>query len=866
MAVAGAGDSASVRAEQRDTVTGTGVSARAADVLLADGSTVHVRPINPDDADRVVALHSRFSERTRYLRYFSPYPRIPARDLARFVTVDHHDREALVVSLGDDLIAIGRYERLGDASPDAEVAFVVEDAHQRRGIGSMLLEHLADAARAVGITRFVAEVLPQNAAMQSVFAKIGFQLSREYADGVMHLTFPIAPTSHSVEVQRGREQRTEATSIARLLAPRSVAVYGVRRDGTGIGATLLRHIVDAGFTGATYPIHPEASTLEGQPAFASAAQVPGGVDVAIVAVPAGELPNVVADAARAGAHALVVASAGFAEMGEAGAAAQRAFVSVARGQGLRVVGPNCLGIVNTDPAVRLNATLAPALPRRGRVALFCQSAVLGIAVVAEAHERGLGLSTFVSVGNRADVSGNDLLQYWRDDPHTDVVLLYLETFGNPHKFARIARELSRDKPIVAVAAGQAGVGPTPTRGLDASALAALFAQSGVIRVETVAELFDVGEVLADQPLPAGDRVGVVGNAAALVTLAVGTCVRAGLSVPAGGRNVASGELAGAIREAIADRDVETVMVVLAPPLPGVEAVYAGAVAAAAAGADKPVISVLVGEQDSIGSMPRFSTVEEAVRALSHVTRYAAWRRAPSGTVPILSDVDSEAARAVVSAAGPASSLLAAYGVSILPTRSANTERTAVAEARALGYPVAVKAAGAEIRHRLDLGAVRLGVNDGKALRAAYTEISARFGPDVLVQPMAPPGVACVIEVLDDPAFGPVLGFGLGGIASDLLGDRAWRTVPLSDADANALLGTPRAAELLRGYRGAPPVDPRALADLLVRVGQLADENPEVKHLVLNPVLAHRSGLTVVHAEVSYGESARRPDTGPRRLR
>ena len=410
------------------------------------------------------------------------------------------------------------------------------------------------------------------------------------------------------------------------------------------------------------------------------------------------------------------------------------------------------------------------------------------------------------------------------------------------------------------------MGPTTTRSLDAQALGALFAQSGVIRVETVAELFDVGEVLTSQPLPAGDRVGVVGNAAALVTLAAGTCVRAGLTAPGGGRNVSSGELAGAIRDVVADRDVDTVMIVIAPPLPGLEAVYADTVATAATGADKPILTVLVGDQIGIGSFPRFSTVEEAVRALSHVTRYAAWRRAPLGTVPVLSDVDSDAARAVVSSAGSASALLAAYGVPVLPTRSAHSERSAVSAAKSLGYPVAVKTAGVEIRNRLDLGAVRLGVHDAKALRAAYAEISARFGPDVLVQPMAPPGVACVVEVLDDPAFGPVLGFGLGGIASDLLGDRAWRTVPVSDADATALLGAPRAAELLRGYQGAPPADLVALADLLVRVGQLADDNPEVKHLVLNPVLAHRSGLTVVHAEVSYGESSRRPDTGPRRLR
>ncbi|WP_425560447.1 GNAT family N-acetyltransferase, partial [Luedemannella flava] len=489
------------------------VPAREADVLLADGATVHIRPIRADDADAVVALHSRFSERTRYLRYFSPYPRIPAADLRRFVNVDHRDREALVVASGGQLIAIGRYERLGKGSPDAEVAFVVEDAHQGRGIGSVLLEHLAAAAPEAGITRFVAEVLPSNGAMVRVFSDAGFEVTRAYADGVVHLTFPVAPTDRSVAVQWRREQRTEAASIARLLAPRGFAFYGVRPDGAGRAATVLRHLVDSGFDGSLCVVGD--APVAGVPAVASAAAAPGPVDVAVVATPASEVAGVVADLAAAGGHGLIVVSAGFGDaalsgLGDpTGSDAQRDLVAAVRRAGLRLIGPNSLGV---QRAGALNASLAPPLPP-GRVGMFCHSAAIGAVLLAEARRRGLGSSTFVSAGNRADVSGNDLLQYWTDDPATDVVLLYLETLGNPRKFSRVARVLGREKPIVAVAAG-----PTDP-GADSGTVAALVARAGIIRVDTVGELFDVGALLAAQPLPAGPRVGVVATSAPLAALA-----------------------------------------------------------------------------------------------------------------------------------------------------------------------------------------------------------------------------------------------------------------------------------------------------------------------------------------------------------
>ncbi|MFY1633118.1 GNAT family N-acetyltransferase [Solwaraspora sp. WMMB335] len=868
---------------------------RSADVLLRDGTTVHLRQIRPGDADAIVAMHARFSERTRYLRYFSPYPRIPERDLHRFVNVDHHDREAFVVLSGDRIFAVGRYDRLGPDAAEAEVAFVVEDAHQGRGVGSVLLEHLAAAARAEGIESFVAEVLPVNAPMLRVFSDAGYQVRRRYADGVVHLSFPIAPTEASLQVQRNREHSAEARSIALLLAPRAVAVYGASATGQGIGAAILGHLRDGGFTGDVVPIHPGVDRIGGLPAYRHAADAGRPVDLAVVAVPPDAVPAVVADAAAAGAHGVVVVSAGFAETGSAGAAAQRELIRTAHVAGLRVVGPNCLGVANTDPRIRLNATLAPRLPPAGRVGFFSQSGALGVALLAEADRRGLGLSTFVSAGNRADVSGNDLLQYWQDDPGTDVILLYLETFGNPRKFARLTRRIGRTKPIVALAAAArpapaAAVDPVPSGpvdavpsgpadpapcGPDAAGVTRLFAHSGVIRVDTVAEMFDVGALLAHQPLPVGRRVGVVGNSSALTALAAAACRLRRLTV-AGGypRTVApeagAHEFADALADAAVDPGVDALVVVFAPPLPGQladeDADFTSALASVALAGDKPTVATLLVGQPPPG-VPTYPSVEESVRALAMVADYADWLRQPPGTLPDVSGVVPAAATAAL-AAEPveATRLLAAYGVDVVDALPAASAADAVAAAATLGYPVVLKAAAEGLRHRLDLGAVRLDLTGADEVERAYDDIAGRFSSgQVLVQRMVAPGVACVVELVTDPTFGPVIGFGLGGVATDLLGDRAWRTAPLTDRDAAELVDEPRAAPLLRGYRGAGSVDRHALVDLLLRVGRLADEQPRVRGLRLNPVLVRPHGLAVLHASVDVGPPTPRPDTGPRRL-
>ena len=841
---------------------------KSADVLLSDGSAVHLRQIRPDDAPAIVDLHSRMSDRTRYLRYFSPYPRIPERDLERFVNVDHRDREAFVIVSGPRIMAVGRYERLGRDSPDAEVAFVVEDAHQGRGIGSVLLEHLAAAARENGISRFVAEVLPENGGMLRVFSDFGYQVQRRYADGVVHLGFPIAPTEKSREVQESREQRTEAKSIARLLAPRAVAVYGASATGQGIGAAMLGHLRDGGYTGTIVPVHRSADRVAGLPAYRSAADAGAAVDLALIAVPPEGVADALADAAEAGAGGLVVVSAGFGEIG--GAVAQRALIEHAHAAGLRVVGPNSMGVANADPAVRLNATLAPALPAAGRVGFFSQSGALGVALLAEADRRGLGLSSFVSAGNRADVSGNDLLQYWQDDPGTDVVLLYLETFGNPRKFSRLARRMSRVKPVVAVASatrppGLAGDLPGP----DPHAVTALFARSGVIRVDTVRELFDVGLLLAHQPLPAGRRVAVVGNSSALSRLALAACRANALTVAEGyprdiSPQAGAHEFAAALADAAVDDRADALVVVFAPPLPGQlpdeDTDFAAALASVALAGEKPTVATfLLGRPPP--RVPAYPSVEEAVRALARVATYAEWMRRPPGVLPELSGVDPHAA----DLDGPPSELLRAYGIDVVPSTLAGSVEEALAAAGALGYPVALKAAGGGLRHRIDLGAVRLALADDGDLRAAYRELAAAFGPDVLVQTMVAPGVACTIEVVEDPAFGPVVGFGLGGVASELLGDIAWRAAPLTDRAVEALVDEPRAAPLLHGYRGSTPVDRDALIDLLLRVGRLADDQPRLRSLSLNPVLARPDGYSVLHAATEIGPAVARPDTGPRRL-
>ena len=652
-----------------------------ADVVVADGGTVHLRPIEPSDADALVKFHAGLSARTRYLRYFSAYSRIPERDLYRFTHVDHHDRVALVAWLGDEIIAVGRYERTapGPSSAEAssklpseaEVAFVVADAHQGRGIGSVLLEHLAAAARESGIARFTALVLAENDAMIRVFREAGYQTTRHVEYGEVTLEFDIDETALTEEVTREREQHAEAKSIRRLLFAGSVAVVGASSDEGKIGNVVFRNLLRMGLEGTLYPVNEHARHVSGVRAYPSVLDVPDPIDLAVICVPADAVPPVVEQCAAKGVHALVVISGGYAEGGSAaGREAQRSLVAAARQHGMRVVGPNCLGVINTDPATRLNASLAVVPPLPGRAGFFCQSGALGIAVLGEAARRGLGVSTFVSAGNRADVSGNDLLQFWETDEATDVVLLYLESFGNPRKFARLARRLGRRKPIVAVKSGRGLVsaGPASTAvELPELTVATLFEASGVIRVDTLGDLLEVALLLTTQPLPAGDRVAVVSNSTAVAVLVADACASAQLPLSRlndVGADATPDAFEAAVLSAVRADDADAVVAVFVPPLQHIPAdEYALALHGAAAGGGKPVLSTFLGFEGipsalakpgpyapARGSVPSYPTPERAVRALAGVVRYAQWRSRPTGEVPVF-DADVSAARALVSS-GP----------------------------------------------------------------------------------------------------------------------------------------------------------------------------------------------------------------------
>jgi acyl-CoA synthetase (NDP forming)/RimJ/RimL family protein N-acetyltransferase len=873
-----------------------------ADVVLSDGRTVHLRPVVPSDADSLVALHGRLSERSRYFRYFGAYPRIPARDLVRFSTVDHHDRVAFVALLGDDIVAVGRYERL-DHGPSAEVAFVVDDAHQGRGLGSILLEHLAAAAAECGLRRFVAEVLAENSPMVRVFRDAGYQVSREIEQGVLHLEFGIDPTEDSLAVARSREQAAEARSVHNLLHPGTVAVIGASTDSTKVGYVVLTNLLSADFAGAVYPVNPEHRSVRGVRAYASVVDIPDSVDLAVVAVPAEVVESVLDGALAKGVKTLLILSAGFGEAGPNGLHAELRLVGEARAHGMRVVGPNALGVLNTDPAIRLNATLAPRLPARGRTGFFCQSGALGTAILADAEARGLGLSTFVSAGNRADVSGNDLLQYWETDPNTDLVLLYLESFGNPRKFARLARRLGRTKPVVVVKTGRHAVRPqlaATSTDIDESSVQALFEQAGVVRVESLDQLFDTALVLAHQPLPGGHRVGIVGNSSAIGLLAADTARAQGLRVafePVDvGPQAGPDQFAAAVSTALNSPEVDALVVVFVPPLAIPGAAYAKALREAVdkSAVEKPIVSTFlavegvpselaVRSEDGApirGSVPSYSSPERAVTALAKVVRYAEWRQRPQGTLIRPSGVHTEHAQNIVReilavedgkttvlSDDDSVRLLGCYGIDVVPFRVVSSAAEAVSAAAELGYPVTLKAVDERLRGRPDLAGVRLDLSSEDSVRTGYQDLrEVSHEDDLYVQRMAPKGVSCVIGLQDDPSFGTLVSFGLSGLISTLLGDRAYRAVPLTDMDAATLIREPKTAPLLTGYRGDEPADLAALRDMVLRVAALAEDNPEVRSLALDPILASPSGAFVANARIMLGAPPSRSDSGPRRLR
>ena len=867
----------------------------AADVILRDGSTLRLRPPSAGDEGALIDFFTTLSDRSRYLRFHG----IRAVDhelVARCLAPDWETRGALLGSLVDAegverIVALAEYARLRDPLV-AEVAFTVADDLQGRGIATRLLEQLAGRAAEAGIERFVAEVLAENSAMLAVFRDAGFELTRTLEHGAMEVTFPIEPTEQFRSRVDARDHIAVAASLRPFFTPSTVAVVGATKRRGSIGGELFRNIVAADFAGAVFPVNRNADPVAGVRGYTSIAEIEGGVELAVICVPGAHVLAAADEALRAGVRALCVISAGFAEVGREGRERQDALVALVRSHGARLVGPNCLGVA--VPPLGLNATFAPRALPAGRIAVSSQSGALGLALLERAEERGLGFSSFVSVGNKADVSSNDLLEWWEDDASSDVVVLYLESFGNPRKFSRVAARVARKKPILALKAGSTRAGAkaasSHTAALAGSeaAVDALFRHAGVLRARSLEQLIDAAALLSHDRLPAGRRVAVVTNAGGLGILCADACEAAGLDLPELADETQTalravlpaessvGNPIDLLGSATAETYANTLPTVLRDP--GVDAVIALFVPPVVAGADevgdalravaeadagtKPLLAVVVSAEgipaslrDVASPVAAFPYPESAARALGLAAQRAEWLRRAAGTPARLTDVDVVAARAVIETAlsehddgwlepQAARALLEAYRVPLVPERIAADADAAVAAADALGYPVVLKttAAGA---HKTELGGVALDLPDAAAVRDA----ARRIGGAVLVQPMVKTGVELLAGVVQDPVFGPLVAFGPGGVNAELIGGTSFALAPLTDVDARDLVLAGKAGRLVAGYRGAPPADGAALAALVRRLAQLAEDVPEVAELDLNPVLAAADGCVAVDARV-----------------
>jgi acetate---CoA ligase (ADP-forming) len=871
-------------------------SVQAHDVLLRDGATLRLRPPDAGDVAALVEFFGALSEESLYKRFHGA-PQIGPRLAEPFVDPDWQDSGSyigVVAGAGgqERIVALASYVRLREPTT-AEVAFAVADDLQGHGVGTRLLERLADRAREFGIERFVAEVMPSNAAMVRVFEDAGFDVERELEGGVLEVRFEIGPTEKYLTRVDERDHVSAVQSLRPFFAPAAVAVIGASPRRGSIGGELFRNILREDFAGAAYPVNQGGQPVSGVPGYKSVDEIPANVELAVISLPGAAVLEAAESALRAGVRALCVISAGFAETGREGVERQERLLALVRAYGARLVGPNCLGIAVAGP--RLNATFGPKGVPPGNVGFSSQSGALGLALLERASERGLGLSAFVSIGNKADVSSNDLLEYWEDDPDTNVVMLYLESFGNPFRFGRIARRVARKKPILAMKSGttragaRAATSHTAALAGSEAAVDALFSQAGVIRAGTLAELIDAAVLLSTQPLPRGRRVAVLTNAGGLGILCADACEAAGLELPTLERRtqVALSEilpreaslanpidmLGGAtgrtfeqvIPHLLADNRIDALIVNFVPP------VMAGAdeVAAAVEGAversqvrDKPVLAMIISE----GGIPRqlleeprrvaaFSDPDAAAHALGLAAGRAEWLRRPAGTVPSPEGIDRERAEHVISEALATSSdvwlappetreLLEAYGLPLVPERVADSPEQAVKAARELGFPVAVKTAAPGI-HKTEAGGIALGLTSA----AEVSEAAGRIGCPVIVQRMAEGGTELLAGITQDPVFGPLVAFGPGGILAELIGEAGFRIAPLTDEDANELVSSGKVGKLVRGYRGAPASDQDALTDLLHRLSKLGEDLPEVAELDLNPVIAGPDGCVAVDARV-----------------
>jgi acyl-CoA synthetase (NDP forming)/RimJ/RimL family protein N-acetyltransferase len=880
-----------------------------ADALRTNGGMVHIRSACPTDHDALVALNAAASDRSIYLRFFA------ANRLAADSYVDvllqpasprHH---ALVAEIGGTVIGVAALDC--DSDDSAEIGLLICDAHQHEGIGTLLLEHLAAIGRRMGIKQFVAEVLAGNSAMVQALRGLGFAFTGHLDFGVTRYLIDLYPSETMVTAMDSRDRTAELASLRPLLRPASVAVIGAGRREQSVGHQVLRNILRGGYAGSLYVVNPGHSQVLGVPCFPSAGELPEPPDLAVIAVPAEKVLQTATECGRRGTGALMVLSSGFGESGAQGSAEQDRLVAITRQYGMRLVGPNCLGLINTDETVRLNATFAPLSLTPGGLALVSQSGALGIAVLRASERVGLGISQFVSVGNKADVSGNDLLMCWEADERTQVIGLYLESFGNPRRFARIARRVSRTKPILAIKAGRSEAGQRAGQSHTAAAASldvvvdALFDQAGVVRVDTMEQLLDAVRALSDQPLPAGPRVGIIGNSGGPGILAADAATAAGLVVaelsdelramlasaaPTAastqnpvdlGAAIQPSQTRAAIEALLNSGEVDSVLAVFTETLVGDPVELTHAVGHATGCSVRPLVLVQVGEQDRSlrlpcikRPLPVFSFPERAAQALAAAWRYARIRRLPQAEVRCPPEVDVDGAHLLIStwlAAGPSwlgasatATLLGMYGIELCPQRVVTSIEDAVSAAAEFGFPVAMKLADGTV-HKTEVGGVRTDLADAAMVRAAYSEMVTGRAVDILVQPMVAGGTELIVGGLQDRQFGPVVMVGAGGIFADLLADRQFRLAPVGAADAEAMIAELRLGKLLDGYRGRPPVSRPALAQLLVRLGWLVENHPEIAEIDLNPVIGRGAQLVAVDAKIRLAAAAPRLDVTVRQL-
>jgi acetyl coenzyme A synthetase (ADP forming)-like protein len=877
------------------------------DVVLKDGSLVHVRRAKSDDREVLSEFFGRLSEESILSRFLKK-----TIDKEGFIDeILAPDRTFSLLAIRDGKV-VGEADYTDSGNEPTEMGVSVADGFHRKGLGSILLGQLAQAAAEAGITTFSAATAAETHYSLNFVRNLGFPVQIHAAPGCVKVTFPTSMQPAGIAAFERREAVSAVAAVKRFLEARSIAVIGASRDRTAIGGALFRNIVEADFNGPVYPVNRDTPVVQSVAAYKSVLDCPGPVDLAFIVVPARFVAQTARECAQKGVRAIVVISSGFSEIGGEGVRLQEELVKVCRESGMRLIGPNCMGIINTKAGISLNGQFAPPRSIPGKLGFLSQSGALGYAIIDQVNKLGLGMSSFISVGNKADISSNDMIQYWENDEDTDVILLHLESFGNPRKFARLAKRVVRKKPVVVVKSGRSAAGFRATQSHTGALVAssdvtvdALFKQSGIIRTDSLEEMFDVAAFLSTQPIPKGNRVAIITNAGGPGILAADACESLGIHVPelstqtraelakfllpiAGTKNpvdmtsvAQATDYANAIHAVSNDPNIDALIVVFIPPM----AVKTEDVAAAIIKATRelkgriPVITIFMATKgisgqlsDGVVRIPSYQFPELAAQALAQAVSYGRWLATPIGSVREFPEVKKIQAAALVSEAlankeswlNPVStnSLLACYGIPMVRTVEASDPAQAARAAEAFSERVVLKGSAPGLLHKTELDAVRVGLEPGKVEAAAKKmgerlEKSGFSGAGFLVQEMISGAVEMFVGVTNDPNFGPLLACGIGGALVELLRDVSVRLTPLTDADAHHMLRSLRTFPLLDGYRGEPKHDVKALEEVMLRLSQLVEDIPEVAELDLNPVMVLREGrgAVVVDARVRIAESA-----------